>query len=170
MTTRVLVVDDDAHILRTIRIHLTACGYAVRTAQTGRAALRAGAAERPDLVLLDLGLPDLDGTAVIAELRSWSTVPIIVLSVRERDQDKVRALDLGTKRAVEVMSREAQGPAAESDLHPGDLIVAVNGEAVDGIDALHRHLSRVPPGSAITLRVVRRTQLLAIPLTVREPS
>jgi S1-C subfamily serine protease len=70
---------------------------------------------------------------------------------------------------VEVMSREAQGPAAESELHPGDLIVAVDGQAVDGIDALHRHLGRVPPGTTLTLRVVRRTQLLAIPLTVREP-
>jgi S1-C subfamily serine protease len=67
------------------------------------------------------------------------------------------------------MSREAQGPAAESDLHPGDLIVAVDGEALDGIDALHRYLSRVAPGTALQLKVVRRTQLLAIPLTVREP-
>jgi len=95
MTTRVLVVDDDAHILRAIRIHLTACGYAVRTAQTGRAALRAGAAEHPDLVLLDLGLPDLDGTVVIAELRGWSTVPIIVLSARTDSTDKIDALDTG---------------------------------------------------------------------------
>jgi two-component system KDP operon response regulator KdpE len=85
MTTRVLVVDDDAHILRAIRIHLTACGYAVRTAQTGRAALRASAAEHPDLVLLDLGLPDLDGTAIIAELRSWSTVPINALDTGADD-------------------------------------------------------------------------------------
>ena len=95
MTTRVLVVDDDAHILRAISIHLTACGYAVRTAQTGQAALRAGAADHPDLVLLDLGLPDLDGTAVIAELRSWSTVPIIVLSARTDSTDKIDALDTG---------------------------------------------------------------------------
>jgi two-component system KDP operon response regulator KdpE len=94
-TTRVLVVDDDAHILRAIRIHLTACGYAVRTAQTGRAALRAGAAEHPDLVLLDLGLPDIDGTAVIAELRSWSTMSIIVLSARTDGTDKINALDTG---------------------------------------------------------------------------
>ncbi|HEX4100931.1 MAG: response regulator [Pseudonocardiaceae bacterium] len=95
MATRVLVVDDDAHILRAIRIHLAACGYAVRTAQTGRAALRVSAAEHPDLVLLDLGLPDLDGTAVIAELRNWSTVPIIVLSARTDGTDKINALDTG---------------------------------------------------------------------------
>jgi two-component system KDP operon response regulator KdpE len=95
MTTRVLVVDDDAHILRAIRIHLTACGYAVRTAQTGREALRAAAAEHPDLVLLDLGLPDLDGTAVIADLRTWAHVPIIVLSARTDSTDKIDALDTG---------------------------------------------------------------------------
>jgi two-component system KDP operon response regulator KdpE len=95
VTTRVLVVDDDPHILRAIRIHLTASGYAVSTAQTGRAALRAGAAEPPDLVLLDLGLPDLDGTAVIGELRRWSSVPIIVLSARSNSVDKINALDTG---------------------------------------------------------------------------
>jgi two-component system KDP operon response regulator KdpE len=95
VTTRVLVVDDDPHILRVIRIHLTASGYVVSTAQTGRAALRAGAAEPPDLVLLDLGLPDLDGTAVIGELRRWSSVPIIVLSARGDSVDKINALDTG---------------------------------------------------------------------------
>ena len=95
MTTRVLVVDDDPHILRAIRIHLTARGYTVLTAPTARAALQAGAEHHPDLVLLDLGLPDLDGTAVIAKLRHWSTVPIIVLSARSDGTDKINALDLG---------------------------------------------------------------------------
>jgi two-component system, OmpR family, KDP operon response regulator KdpE len=95
VTTRVLVVDDDPHILRAIRIHLTTSGYAVSTAQTGRAALRAGAAEPLDLVLLDLGLPDLDGTVVIGELRRWSSVPIIVLSARSDGVDKITALDTG---------------------------------------------------------------------------
>ena len=64
---------------------------------------------------------------------------------------------------------ESAGPAATSDLHPGDLIVAVNREPLDGIDALHRLLSRVPPGSELTLQVVRRTQLLDVGLIVREP-
>ena len=93
--TRVLVVDDDPHILRTLRIHLTARGYTVTTAQTGREALRAGADTPPDVVVLDLGLPDLDGVAVITELRRWSTVPIIVLSARTDAADKIRALDTG---------------------------------------------------------------------------
>jgi len=68
-----------------------------------------------------------------------------------------------------VLSRENSGPAADSELRPGDLIVAVNREAVDGIDALHRLLSRVPPGSELKLQVVRRTQLVEVGLIVREP-
>jgi two-component system KDP operon response regulator KdpE len=93
--THVLVVDDDAHILRTLRIHLAAHGYTVATADTGRAAIAAAGADRPDLVILDLGLPDIDGTAVIAALRQKSTMPIIVLSARRDAPDKVHALDTG---------------------------------------------------------------------------
>jgi len=93
--THVLVVDDDAHILRTLRIHLTAHGYSVVTAETGGDAIAAAGADRPDLVVLDLGLPDIDGTAVIAALRRKSTVPIIVLSARRDAPDKVHALDTG---------------------------------------------------------------------------
>jgi two-component system KDP operon response regulator KdpE len=93
--THVLVVDDDAHILRTLRIHLAGHGYSVATAETGRDAIRIAAADRPDLVVLDLGLPDIDGTAVIAALRRDSTVPIIVLSARTDAPDKVDALDTG---------------------------------------------------------------------------
>jgi two-component system, OmpR family, KDP operon response regulator KdpE len=93
--THVLVVDDDAHILRTLRIHLAAHGYTVATANTGRAAIQTAAADRPDLVVLDLGLPDIDGTAVITALRQHSTAPIIVLSARIDAPDKVHALDTG---------------------------------------------------------------------------
>ena len=73
-----------------------------------------------------------------------------------------------TTAAAEKIYR-AQGPAAQADLHPGDLIVSVDGATVDGIDALHRHLSRVAPGAALQLQVVRRTQLREITLTAREP-
>jgi two-component system KDP operon response regulator KdpE len=93
--THVLVVDDDAHILRTLRIHLAAHGYTVATAENGRDAIQVAGADRPDLVVLDLGLPDIDGTAVITALRRESTVPIIVLSARVDAPDKVHALDLG---------------------------------------------------------------------------
>jgi two-component system KDP operon response regulator KdpE len=93
--TRVLVVDDEPQILRALRINLAARGYHVLTALDGTAALRAAVDGKPDVVVLDLGLPDLDGTEVIAGLRGWSTVPIIVLSARTDSQDKVQALDAG---------------------------------------------------------------------------
>jgi putative serine protease PepD len=76
---------------------------------------------------------------------------------------------LPTKRAIEVIGRDASGPAVESDLRPGDLIVAVNETPLNGIDALHLHLSRWPVGSPLTLDVVRRTRSLKIELTPREP-
>ncbi len=82
MSTRVLVVDDDPQILRALRINLTAHGYQVLLAPDGGAALRAAADGHPDVVVLDLGLPDMDGTEVIEGLRGWTTVPIIVLSAR----------------------------------------------------------------------------------------
>ncbi|GAA4606050.1 two-component system KDP operon response regulator KdpE [Actinoplanes octamycinicus] len=94
--TRVLVVDDEPQILRALRINLKAHGYDVDTAGDARAALRAAAQQpHPDLVVLDLGLPDMEGTDVIAGLRGWTTVPIIVLSGRAGSADKVGALDAG---------------------------------------------------------------------------
>lgn len=93
--TRVLVVDDEPQIVRALRINLTARGYQVLTALSGSAALRAVADGHPDVVVLDLGLPDLDGTEVIAGVRGWSNVPIIVLSARTDSGDKVEALDAG---------------------------------------------------------------------------
>jgi two-component system KDP operon response regulator KdpE len=93
--TRVLVVDDDPQILRALRINLRAREYDVDVAADGASALRAAAAHPPDLVVLDLGLPDLDGAEVIRGLRGWSNVPIIVLSGRAEGADKVGALDAG---------------------------------------------------------------------------
>ncbi|MEU9687831.1 response regulator [Amycolatopsis japonica] len=91
----VLVVDDEPQIVRALRINLSARGYKVITAHDGTAALKAVAETKPDVVVLDLGLPDLDGTEVIAGLRGWTTVPIIVLSARGESADKVQALDAG---------------------------------------------------------------------------
>src|SRR6185369_12380531 len=93
--TRVLIVDDDTQLLRALRINLTARGYTVLTAADGRTALRAAAELGPDVVVLDLGLPDLDGTEVITELRTFTQVPVIVLSARTDSSDKVHALDRG---------------------------------------------------------------------------
>ena len=93
--TRVLVVDDEPQILRALAINLRARHYEVYTADSGAEALQVAAAHAPDLVILDLGLPDMDGTEVIAGLRGWTTVPILVLSGRTDSADKVDALDAG---------------------------------------------------------------------------
>ncbi|SCL22002.1 two-component system, OmpR family, KDP operon response regulator KdpE [Micromonospora nigra] len=93
--TRILVVDDEPQILRALRINLRARGYDIDVAATGTTALKAAASHPPDLVVLDLGLPDLDGVDVIRGLRGWTTVPIIVLSGRAGSDDKVTALDAG---------------------------------------------------------------------------
>ncbi len=92
---RILVVDDEAAIRRLLATVLESSGFVVHLAENGSLGLAAAAAVRPDLILLDLGLPDLDGVEVIRRLREWSPAPIIVLSVREREDDKVAALDAG---------------------------------------------------------------------------
>ncbi|MBP2477009.1 two-component system KDP operon response regulator KdpE [Crossiella equi] len=93
--TKVLVVDDEPQIVRALRINLTARGYQVLTAHDGASALKAAAEGKPDVVVLDLGLPDIDGTEVISGLRGWTKVPILVLSARTDSTDKVEALDAG---------------------------------------------------------------------------
>ncbi|MEV4414919.1 response regulator [Catellatospora sp. NPDC049609] len=93
--TKILIVDDEPQILRALRINLKARGYDVEVTDTGGGALRAAAAYHPDVVVLDLGLPDLDGVEVIRGLRGWSAAPIIVLSGRTGSEDKVEALDAG---------------------------------------------------------------------------
>ncbi len=93
--TRVLVVDDEPQILRALRINLRVRGYEVHVAATGAEALEVAGRNPPDLVILDLGLPDLDGVEVIGGLRGWTTAPIIVLSGRADSADKVEALDAG---------------------------------------------------------------------------
>ena len=93
--TSILVVDDEQAILRALRINLTARGYEVHTASDGAAGLLATAKHRPDAVILDLGLPDIDGTEVIAGIRGWSGTPILVLSARGQEEAKVAALDAG---------------------------------------------------------------------------
>jgi two-component system KDP operon response regulator KdpE len=93
--TRVLVVDDEPPILRALAANLRARGYDVDLAPTGEAALELAAGQRPDAVILDLGLPGMDGIDVVRGLRGWTTVPIIVLSARDAQADKVAALDAG---------------------------------------------------------------------------
>lgn len=92
---RVLVVDDETSIRRYLRAALTAQGLTVYEASDGQEALNAVLTHRPDLIILDLGLPDIDGIEVTRRLREWSQTPIIILSVREAEQDKIAALDAG---------------------------------------------------------------------------
>jgi two-component system, OmpR family, KDP operon response regulator KdpE len=91
----VLLVEDERHMRRFLRVALEAAGYRLVEAETGKDGLVQAATRNPDVVLLDLGLPDLDGLEVLHRLRTWSQVPVIVLSAREQERDKVLALDAG---------------------------------------------------------------------------
>src|SRR5512139_2954099 len=91
----ILVIDDEAQILRALRTILTAKQFRVSVASRGEEGLTLAAAQPPDLIILDLSLPDMDGVEVCARLREWTQVPIIILSVRESEHDKVIALDKG---------------------------------------------------------------------------
>lgn len=91
----VLIIDDELQIRRLVRANLEANGYRVLDAATGQEGIAQAAQWRPELVILDLGLPDMDGVAVLRRLREWSHVPVLVLSVRDREEDKVAALDNG---------------------------------------------------------------------------
>ncbi|HVN11691.1 MAG TPA: response regulator [Kineosporiaceae bacterium] len=130
--TRVLVIDDEPQILRALRINLLARQYEVFTATTGAQALKAAATSHPDLVILDLGLPDMDGVEVVRSLRSWSPVPIVVLSGRMNSAAKVHALDAGaddyvTKpfsveellARIRAVSRRTGSPDATEPVHLG---------------------------------------------------
>ena len=92
---RVLVVDDEQAIRRFLRVSLSAHDYVVLEASNGREALLAVAAHHPDLVILDLGLPDLDGIEVTQRLREWTQTPIIILTVQQQEAAKIEALDAG---------------------------------------------------------------------------
>ncbi|MEW1638944.1 response regulator [Streptomyces sp. NPDC093801] len=93
--TRVLVVEDDPQLVRALKINLQARKFEVEEAPDGGSALRLAAARKPDVIVLDLGLPDMDGVEVIRGVRGWSRVPILVLSARHTSEDKIRALDAG---------------------------------------------------------------------------
>ncbi|WP_326430058.1 response regulator [Stutzerimonas frequens] len=96
----VLIIDDEPQIRKFLRISLASQGYRVLESTDGRDGLARAALEQPDLVVLDLGLPDMDGQDVLGELRSWTRVPVIVLSVRSSEAEKVRALDAGANDYV----------------------------------------------------------------------
>jgi two-component system, OmpR family, KDP operon response regulator KdpE len=131
---KVLVVDDDVTLRSTLGIGLRAAGYDVLIAADGRTALQALREDRPDVVVLDLGLPDLSGVEVLRRLRAWSTTPVVVLSARAESTEKVEALDLGADDYVtkpfgmeELLARiRAATRRAGSDvpvLEAGDLVI-----------------------------------------------
>lgn len=92
---RILVIEDEAPIRRFLRIAVESAGFAVSEAERGRLGIEKAATEAPDLVVLDLGLPDMDGKQIITAIREWSKVPILVLSVRDAEVEKIAALDAG---------------------------------------------------------------------------
>ena len=145
--TRVLVVDDEPQILRALRINLRVRNYEVDTAATGSEALTTAGRHPPDLVLLDLGLPDLDGVEVIEGLRGWTQAPIIVLSGRADSTDKVEALDAGADDYVtkpfgmeELLARmraaiRRAAPAADEPVvRLGDLVIDLAAKTVSRDD------------------------------------
>jgi len=139
----VLVIDDELQIRRLLRVCLDANGYRVLEAPTGQEGLAEAAQHRPDVVVLDLGLPDLDGVMVLKRLREWSKVPVVVLSVRDREEDKVKALDNGaddylTKpfgtaellARLRVAMRHGQPPSDSAVFHSGRLEVDLTARLV----------------------------------------
>ncbi len=170
---KVLIVDDEPQIRRFLRASLQSHDYAVIEAENGKEAVRACTVQRPDLVVLDLGLPDMDGLDVIALLREWSTVPIIVLSIRSDDADKIDALDRGAndyvtkpfsmgellarmRVALRQGSREAENDpvikAGEIAIDFAKRLVTVNGAPVK-LSRKEYDLLRIlasPPGKVVT--------------------
>jgi len=133
---RVLIIDDEPPIRRLLKVALTAHGYDPVEATSGQEGLQQAAFLHPDLIILDLGLPDLDGLEVIKSLREWSQVPVIILTVREHEQDKIAVLDVGADDYVtkpfsmgellarmRVALRHAAQKEDEPVLHLGDLTV-----------------------------------------------
>jgi S1-C subfamily serine protease len=122
---------------------------------------------------IGFAIPVATAQWVLTEILTQGRVRRVWLGVAARDRPLdlrlVRALGLTAARAVEILSREPEGPAAAAELRPGDLIVSVNAQSVDGVDALHRALGSVPPGSELQLQIVRRTQRFTVSLTAREP-
>ena len=140
--TRILVVDDERPIRRFLKASL-GNEYEVVEAVDGEDAIRVTATEKPDLVILDLGLPDMDGVEVTRRLREWTQIPIIIVSVREQETDKISALDAGaddylTKpfgagelmARIRVAMRHASSPETQAVFESGDLLVNLSDRIV----------------------------------------
>jgi two-component system KDP operon response regulator KdpE len=155
--TRILIVDDEPQLLRAMRINLQARQYEVVAAGDGTSALKAAADQHPDVVVLDLGLPDIDGIEVLRSLRSWTPVPVLVLSGRLGSTEKVAALDAGaddyvTKpfnvdellARVRAVSRRRPEPETNSVVHLGEYVIDLASRDVRraGDSGQRQHLTR----------------------------
>lgn len=153
MLARILVVDDEPQIQRFLKPALSAAGYEVVEAMNGADALKAVATVAPDLVILDLGLPDMDGKDVIRSLRGWSDIPIVILSARDRESEKIAALDLGADDYIEKPFGigELTARIRTALRHRGKTEATTTSYEVDGlvIDTVRRLVSR--DGEAIRL-------------------
>ncbi|MBS3669291.1 response regulator [Vreelandella boliviensis] len=177
---RILIVDDEQQIRRFLRISLASQGYAVLEAENGEQALAAVYTQAPDVVLLDLGLPDMDGHEVLQGIREHSAVPVIVVSVRDREEEKVLSLDNGANdyvtkpfgiqellariRAVQRQSQQARGEVAASYYVSQGLVIDLELRQVS-LHEVRVHLTRKEFAVLARLcryagRVVTQTQLL----------
>jgi len=176
---RILVVDDEPQIVRALGINLKALGYRVDTAGSGEEALAKAANHRPDTVILDLGLPGMDGIDVIRGLRGWTKVPIIVLSVRDAEREKIAALDAGADDYVtkpfgmgELLARLRAALRRESDegedqpvVDTGDFVIDLSTKRVTGTGGEEIRLTPTEWGIVEMLvrhrgKLVTQTQLL----------
>jgi two-component system, OmpR family, KDP operon response regulator KdpE len=167
---RILIVEDEHALLRALRINLRARGYEVTTAETGRAALSEAAKAPPDAVLLDLGLPDLDGVGVIHELRAWSRAPVIVLSGRTGSGDKIGALDAGANDYVtkpfdieELLARLRA--ALRHDEPPGSSVIHLGSWDID----LVAYTATRDSGQAVQTAHLTPTEWRLLEILLRRP-
>jgi two-component system, OmpR family, KDP operon response regulator KdpE len=168
---RVLIVEDEPALLRALRINLRARGYEVTTSSAGHEALVEAARRPPDAVLLDLGLPDLDGNEVIRQLRTWSGVPVIVLSGRAGSGDKIGALDAGADDYVtkpfsmeELLARLRAALRREAHPAGGSLFSFGSAEA----DLTARTVTRLGPDGPEPVRLTR-TEWRMLEVLLRSP-
>jgi len=175
--TRILVIDDELQIRRFLRISLVSQGYSILEAENGARGLELAATGNPDLIVLDLGLPDADGKDILAEIRCWSDVPVIVLSVRASEAEKVMALDRGANdyvtkpfgvqeflARVRSLLRVKEGPAETAVFDDGNLRIdlgsrriRLRGEDVHLTPKEYRILRQLMLNTG---RVITQTQLL----------
>jgi two-component system, OmpR family, KDP operon response regulator KdpE len=174
--TRVLIVEDEPALLRALRIDLRARGYEVLAAGGGQDALEQARKWSPEVLLLDLGLPDLDGTEVIRELRRWSTVPVIVLSGRSSAQDKIVALDAGADDYVtkpfameELLARLRAALRREDATRPASVVTIGHAQVNVASHTVARHYEADGQGPSTETVHLTPTEWRVLEVLLRSP-